>query len=317
MTDVLILMTLPEAVRNRYRDHLRATFPALAVNVADHHTRVGPHIRDTEILLTYGSMIEDHVLRDAPRLKWIHALTTGTDGIDNLPSLRPEVLLTSTRGIHGASMSEAALLAMLAFSRDFVTSLRHQDRRVWQRRTARLLEGRTVGIFGLGVIGRALAPRCKALGMRVVGVDPLLPETPGVDVLVSWKDVTPLIGDLDFVVLLIPSTPATRGLFDAGVFSRMRKTSFLVNLSRGDVIDDDALAAALRGGQIAGAALDVFRKEPLPADHPFWSLENVIITPHLGGAFDEYPQRALPIIEENFRRYLAGDTGNMINIVRH
>jgi len=97
----------------------------------------------------------------------------------------------------------------------------------------------------------------------------------------------------------------------------MKSTAYLVNLGRGDVLDDEALIRILKTNRIAGAALDVFRQEPLPRDHPFWALENIIITPHLGGAFDEYPARALPVIQENMRRFLAGDTGNMINLVKH
>lgn len=315
--NVLILMTLPEPVREQYRAHLRAKFPELVVNVADHHSKVGPYIGSADVLLTYGSMIADPVVRDAPNLKWIHALTTGTDGIDDLPSLRREVLLTSTRGIHGASMSEAALLSMLALSRDFPRTVRDQDRRVWERRPATLLEGKTVGIFGLGVIGAALAPRCKALGMTVVGVDPIKPELAGVDRVHGWDEVLRVSGDLDYVVLLIPSSAGTRGIVNAEVLAAMKPTSYLINLGRGEVIDDEALIRTLQEGRIAGAALDVFRREPLPRDHPFWSLPNIIITPHQGGAFDEYPKRALPIIEENFRRFLAGDTENMINLVKH
>ena len=254
---------------------------------------------------------------EAPHLKWIHALTTGTDGIDDLPSLRPDVLLTSTRGIHGASMSEAALMAMLAMSRDFPRAVRNQDRHVWERWPARLLEGRTVGIVGVGLIGAALAPKCKALGMTVVGVDPVQRSVPGVDRMVAWEQIGQVIGELDFVVLFVPSSASTRGIVNRELLAAMKPTAFLVNLGRGEVIDDEALIRTLREGGIAGAALDVFRAEPLAPDHPYWSLENVIITPHLGGAFDEYPDRALPIIRENMRRFLAGDTANMINLVNH
>lgn len=316
MTGLLILLTQPEPIRRVYYDRLRASFPELAIHVADHHTRVGPYIGSADVLLTYGSMMADHVLAEAPRLKWIQALTTGTDGIDNLPSLRPEVLLTSTRGIHGPPVSEAALMAMLALSRNLPRSVHNQDRRVWERHTATLLEGKTVGIFGVGAIGAALAPKCKALGMTVIGIDPARPEVAGVDRMAGWDEVMRVLPELDYAVLFIPSSARTRGVFNGALLSAMKPTSFLVNLGRGDVIDDDALLEALREGRIAGAALDVFRKEPLAEDHPFWSMNNVIVTPHLGGVFDEYPVRALPIIEQNMRRFLAGDIENMINLIR-
>ncbi len=316
MTNLLIMLTLPEKVRNKYYSHLKAKFQEVNINMVDHHSKVGPHIASAQVLLTYGMSMADHVLSEAPHLRWIHALTTGTDGIDNLPSLRPEVLLTSTHGIHGAPMSEAALMAMLALNRDFPRAIRNRDRRAWERWPARLLEGKTVGIFGVGLIGAALAPKCKALGMTVVGVDPIQRNVPGVDRMLAWDQVLQVIGDLDFVVLFVPSSSSTRGIINLELLAAMKPTAYLINLGRGDVLDDEALIRILKDGRIAGAALDVFREEPLPRDHPFWSLENIIITPHLGGVFDEYPKRALPIIQENMRRFLAGDTDNMINVVK-
>ena len=315
MINLLILLTQPEPIRRRYADRLRALFPQITVNVADHHTRVGPYIESAEVLLTYGSMISDQVLAAARNLKWIQALTTGVDHIEKLPSLRPEVLLTSTRGMHGPAVSEAVLTAMLVLSRDFPRAVRQQEKRVFERYVPRLLEGKTVGIFGLGVIGRALAPKCKALGMTVIGIDPLKPAVPGVDRVHGWDEAPRVLPELDFIVLLIPSTPATRGIIGEKLLALMKPTSNLVNLGRGEVLDDEALIEVLRQGKIAGAALDVFSQEPLPEHHPYWTLKNVIITPHLGGVCDDYPERALPIIEENMRRYLAGDFGNMINLV--
>ena len=181
MTSVLLISTFPEPVRKQYYDHIRAAFPELTVNVVDHHSKVDPYIASTNVLLTFGTMMAYHVLRDAPNLKWIQALGTGTDGIDDLPSLRPEILLTSMRGIHGPPMSEAALAAMLALSRKLHRTMRNQERHAWERPQPTLLDGKTVGIFGLGIIGSALVPKCKALGMSVIGVDPLNPDVPGLD----------------------------------------------------------------------------------------------------------------------------------------
>jgi len=312
---VLLLTAHAEAVRRQYVDGLRAAFPRLAVESADDPARVDGSISDVQVLVTQGGSLTDTVLARARKLRWIHALTSGTDGIDDLPSLRPDVLLTSTRGIHGAAVSEAALLAMLALSRDFPRCCANQQRQAWQRGTPRLLEGKTVGIFGVGLIGSALAPRCRALGMRVLGVDRTRREAPGVERIVAWRDAATVLPELDFVVLLVPSAPATRGLVDADFLAALKPGAFLVNLGRGDVVDEAALVRALAARRLAGAALDVFRQEPLPPGHPFWSLDNVIVTPHLGGAFDEYPRRALPILAENMRRFLAGDTAHLINVV--
>ena len=314
---LLIVMTLPEPIRRQYADRIRAAFPQIRVDVVDHHAKADPYIGAADVLLTYGSMIDDGVLQKAVNLKWIHAFTAGTDGIDDLPSLRREVLLTSTRGIHGAPVSEAALMAMLALSRGFPRTVRHQDRRIWERQHVTLLDGKTVGIFGLGAIGTVLAAKCKAMGMRVLGVDRVRREVEGVDRMLGWDEGVQALAEMDYVVLLLPSSRETLGIVGARFLSAMKPGGYLINLGRGDVIDEQALIDALRRSRIAGASLDVFAREPLPADHPLWSLPNVIITPHLGGVFDEYPKRALPIIEENIRRFLAGDVANLVNLVDH
>ncbi len=317
MTSVLYISNHPESVRKQYYNHIRASFPQLTVNVVDHHTKVDPYIASANVVLAFGTVMADHVVRDAPNMRWIHALGTGTDGIDDLPSLRHDVLLTSTRGIHGAPMSEAALAAMLALSRNLHRTVRNQQRHAWQRPLPTLLEGKTVGIFGLGIIGSTLVPKCKALGMKVIGVDPLKPDVPGLDRSVTWQEALPIVPELDYVVLFIPSSPQTHAIVNGRFLAAMKPTSYLVNLGRGDVLDEEALTKVLQEQRIAGAALDVFRHEPLPENHPFWGMENVIVTPHLGGMFDEYPQRALPIFCENMRRFLAGDFANMINLVKH
>lgn len=316
MTNLLILLTLPEKVRMQYYDHLRAKFPELNINMVDHHSRVGPYIGSADILVTFGPMMADHVLKEATNLKWIQALGTGVDGIIDLPSLRDGVLITNVHGIHGAPVSEAAIMAMLALSRELPRVVRNQDRHKWDRFPARLLKDKTVGIFGVGVIAEELAPKCKAFGMTVVGISSAKREVAGFDRMYARDELQSAVREVDYLVLLTPYGPATRGIVGAEVFSAMKPTSYLVNLARGGVVDEEALIRALEQGQIAGAALDVFNQEPLPDDHPFWTMENVLVTSHLGGFYDAYPAHALPVVEENLRRFLAGDTKNMIHVVR-
>ena len=126
-----------------------------------------------------------------------------------------------------------------------------------------------------------------------------------------------MVGDFDFLVLLTPLTPATRNSIDAKLLAAMKPSSFLINLARGGVVEEPALVEALKAGRIAGAALDVFTQEPLPSDHPFWSMQNVIITTHQGGFCDVYIDYALPTVETNMRAFLKGDLGGMINVVPH
>jgi D-2-hydroxyacid dehydrogenase (NADP+) len=316
MTQILILLALPEKIRMRYYDHIRTRFPGVSVNLVDHHTKVDPHIGSADVLVTFGPMMSDHVLAKANNLKWIQALGTGIDGIVDQPSLRRGVLVTNMHGFHGAPVSEAALMSMLALSRDLPRSLRSQRERKWVRFPASLLRGKTVGIFGVGAIALELAPRCKAMGMTVVGISSAKRPVAGFDRMCGRDELLAAVRDLDYLVLLTPYTPETHHIVNAAVFAEMKAGSYLVNLARGGVVDESALIQALEQGKLAGAALDVFAKEPLSDDHRFWGMENVIITTHQGGFFDGYPDYALPVVEDNLRKFLAGDLKNMINIVR-
>jgi len=317
MPNLLILLSLPEDIRNRYRDALAHKFPELAINVVDHRSKVGPHIATADALLTFTPMMTDEVVRAAVKLKWIQTLGSGVDNLIDLPSLRKDIIVTNVHGIHGAPVSEAALATMFALSRDLPRFVRNQDQRHWGRWPARLLDRKTVGIFGIGAIAAALAPRCKALGMTVVGVSSSPRPLPGFDRMYARDELARAVGELDYFVLLTPLTPATRGIIGPKVLAAMKPSAYLINLARGGVVDEVALLDALERGGIAGAALDVFVEEPLPSDHPFWGLKNVIITTHQGGFCDVYPDLALPTVEANMRCFLAGKTEQMINVVEH
>jgi phosphoglycerate dehydrogenase-like enzyme len=318
MTNVLIILTLPEPVRLRYLNGIRDRFPELTVNLVDHASKADPYIGDADVLITFGPMLvdrADQVLGKATQLKWIQALGTGVDNIADRPSLGRDVVITNIHGIHGPAMSEAAIAAMLALARDVPRVVRNQDRRAWERWPARLVDGATVGIFGVGAIAEVLAPKCKALGMNVVGITSAKRAMPEFDRMYGRDELLTAVGELDYLVLLTPYSPQTHNLIGDSVFAAMKRSSYLINLARGGVVDEAALLRALQDGQIAGAALDVFAQEPLPADHPFWALKNVIVTPHLGGFYDRYVDNALPVIEANMRKFLSGDTKTMINLV--
>jgi D-2-hydroxyacid dehydrogenase (NADP+) len=316
MTTLLILLAMPPEIVAQYDSRLRATFPQLTIHLVDHHSKVGPYIGSADILMTFAPMITDQVVRDAANLKWIQALGTGLDNLIDLPSLRSDVIVTNVQGIHGAPMSEAGIMAMLALSRNFPRVVRNQDRRLWERWPARLLDGKKLGILGVGVIAEALAPKCKALGMTVVGISTVKRTVAGFERMYGRDEFTSAARDLDYLVALTPYSAATHHVVDSAVFCAMKPTSYFINLARGGVVDEEALIKALIDGQIAGAALDVFNDEPLPEGHPFWTMKNVIVTPHLGGFYDGYVEQALPVVEENIRRFLAGDTKNMINVVK-
>jgi D-2-hydroxyacid dehydrogenase (NADP+) len=316
MPNLLILTEVQEAMRARYKAMLLERFPELTINVVGHHNDVGPYIADTDILLCFSPPMADHVVRDAKKLKWIQALGTGVDNIVDLPSLGPEVVVTNIRGIHGAPVSEATIAYMLSLARDLPRAVHAQDKSTWERWPSQLLDRKTVGILGVGLIAEYLAPLCKQFGMTVMGISATPRAAPGFDRMVARGDLMKVAGELDFLVTLAPPMAETRGIIGAKVLAAMKPSAYLINVARGGLVDETALIAALENGTIAGAALDVFSQEPLPPDSPLWKAKNITIFSHLGGYSVGYEERAMPTIAGNMAKFLAGDFKSMINIVR-
>ena len=316
MPKLLIFLVMPQEVTRRYGELVSRLFPDLTVEVVRTREDAETTIVDAEILLTFGVMMTDRILARARRLKWVHALGTGVDGIVDQPSLPPNVTVTSTRGIHGVPMTEATIMLMLALSRKFPRSLHLQDQAVWERWPSRLLHNKTVGILGIGLIAEHLAPVCKAFGMHVVGISRTPRNVPGIDRYFGRDALIEAVRLLDYFVLLVPYSPDTHNIVDEVVFAAMKPDSYLINVARGGVVDEGALLDALKSGRIAGAALDTFATEPLPPDDPLWTAPNTIITPHLGGFCDVYAEHALPQFETNMRQFLAGTIDGMINVDR-
>jgi D-2-hydroxyacid dehydrogenase (NADP+) len=316
MPHVLILTEVQEAMRARYRAMLLERFPQLTIDVVGDHNDVEPYIADIDILLCFSPPMADHVVRDAKKLKWIQALGTGVDNIVDLPSLGKEVIVTNIRGIHGAPMSEATIAYMLSLARDIPRSVHAQDRGAWERWPSALLNGKTVGLLGVGLISEHLAPILKAFNMTVVGISSGVRPVPGFDRMVARDDLLKAVGEFDYLVVMTPLTPETRNIIDAKVLAAMKPTAYLLNMARGGVVDEEALVEALESGQIAGAALDVYLQEPLRSTSPMWKTKNCIVFPHLGGYSQGYENRAMPTIAHNMACFLAGDFKKMINVVR-
>jgi D-2-hydroxyacid dehydrogenase (NADP+) len=320
MTNVLFVLEFFEKQRKAYHDGVANAFPDITVYTVEHVRLADLYLAKADVLITFGPHLRDraeHVLREAKRLKWIQALGTGVDNIADRTNLRDDIILTNIHGIHGAAISEAALTAMLNLSRHTALYLRNQEQRTWKKGwPCRLIEGKTVGIFGIGAIAKALAPRCKAIGMRVLGISSVKRAVAGFDQVYGRDELKAAVGSLDHLVVLTPYTPETHHIINADILSAMKPTCTVINLARGGVIDEEALVRALHSNTIAGAALDVFSKEPLPADHPLWSMPNVMITPHVGGFYEDYVYEALKVINANMRQFLAGNTANMVNVVK-
>ena len=305
------LLILDQSARE-IKKALEPKFPELVIHAAAGEEEIGDFVSRMDILLTIR--ISDETIRNASRLQWIQVRTAGVDWILNLPSLRKEILVTSTRGIHGPQMSEMAMLLMLALNRDLPRAIRNQDRMIWERWPGKLLYHKKVGILGVGAVGGEIARKCKAFGMTVLGISRTKREMNGVDDSYGPEGLFDVLSEVDYFIIAAPRTSQTQNLIGARAFSSMKSSAFLINVGRGEIVDEEALIHALKTGQIAGAALDTFWTEPLPEDHPLWRLENVIITPHVGGLCDRSTEQVLSIFEENLRRFLRGERTNLINL---
>ncbi len=317
MSNRIIFIGSADADAGQFAARAREDFPGLDLYASNDRSSTLPHLDNADALIGHHFQFDEEMLTRARRLRWIQSLTTGTDAILQLAALRPEVTVTSTRGMHGQQMSELVFLQMLALLRNFPRMQRNQSAHRWDRWPQPLLAGKTVVIVGVGAIAEVLAPRCKAFGMTVWGISNSSRRPAGFDEILPRSELQRGAAAADFLVLIVPHSAQTENLIDAAVLSCMKPSAYLINVARGGVLDEVALLDSLREQRLAGAALDVFRERPLPPDHPLWSDEKIIITPHIGGMSDVYLDQAYPIVRDNIEKFLAGDMAGMKNIVAH
>jgi phosphoglycerate dehydrogenase-like enzyme len=253
----------------------------------------GDQLARTEALMAYD--VPPGVLPAMPRLRWAQAMTAGVEQWLALPDLPAKLVLTCARGTHEESMPENILGAIFYVAKPYAQAVENQKRGQWVRTVAQPLSGKTLGILGMGAIGQRVARIAEALGMRVVGTRRnTAHETPKV------------LAESDFVLLLLPATRDTDNFMNAARLSMMKPTAWLLNFGRGHLIQDDDLVAAVKAKTIAGAMLDVFRQEPLPAGHPFWKTDGIIVLPHIGGPHPQRDRFVARLFVENLGRFLDG-----------
>jgi phosphoglycerate dehydrogenase-like enzyme len=299
-----------------FAERLGAALPMLHFHAACDPAEALAHAADADILIIRTDEIFAELIDKMPKLHLIQALTTGTDHIQALPNLPRHVVLAAARGFHGAQMSELAFIYMLHFVRDIRDLFATQDAKRWNRVEQPLLEHRTVVIVGVGAIAEELAQRCKVFGMHVLGVSDGRTEAPHFDAILPRAQLKEGAAQADFLIVLVPHSKETDKLIDAGVLAAMKPSGVLINIARGGVVDEDALVAALREREIAGAGLDVFRTEPLPKESPLWDLPNVFITSHVGGMSNTYGDQVLPLLIDNLRAFVDGKLTDMKFIVK-
>jgi D-2-hydroxyacid dehydrogenase (NADP+) len=296
-------------------DLLRASFPWLRLDDVATEEEAAPYRVDAEILITMGVGLTPAHIDEMPRLRWVQAMVGGTDHFAAAIAGR-DLLVTTSKGVHGPQIAEMVVTHMLVLNRNVKGYVEDQARARWDYTrggNAELLVGKTVAIVGLGGIGRALAPLCRALGMSVIGVSNSARDVPGVDRYHPRDELKTAVSSADFVVLALPHNEETHNLIDADALSAFKRSGYLINVARGGLVDEVALIDALRSGAIAGAGLDVVAREPLPEESPLWGLPNVFITPHVAGSCGIYPRQIAPLIEKNLNLYIAGDFDQMIN----
>ena len=246
------------------------------------------------------------VLGRMPRLRWVQALTAGVEGWLALPDLPAALTLTCARGTHRVQMPENILGALFHLTKPYAGITLDQRERRWRRRVSETLAGKTLGILGLGVIGQEVARKAEALEMRVIGTRRRPAPMPHVERVYGPEDTDLVLAAADFVLLLLPATPETRGFMSAARLKRMKPGAYLLNFGRGELVVDGDLVEAVTARTIAGAVLDVFTTEPLPAEHPFWVTEGITVLPHIGGLHPERDRIVGALFADNVGRFLAG-----------
>ena len=284
---------------------LKAVASDLEVVVAESMADALEEIADADI---FFGRIPQPVFRAARQLRWVQAMGAGVETCMFPELIESNVVLTNTSGAYNHAMADHAFGLILAISRGIAHFVRKQSQKVWARdRSFRQLAGQTLGVVGLGNIGCEIARRGRAFGMTVLAADIRDMECPAfVDELYGVDNLDKVLMQSDYLVIVVPLTHKTRGMIGAEELRKMKPTACLISMGRGPVIDEAALIEALRNGVIAEAGLDVFEKEPLPPDSELWNMENVIISPHLGGAAPETRAMAFEMFFENLKRFVAG-----------
>jgi phosphoglycerate dehydrogenase-like enzyme len=290
---------------------LRETHPQLAVHICDTYADLPGVIERTGADVVYTVRFDGtprfprQALVESSTVKWVSVGGSGTDHLGRWDPMR--LTVTNSAGVGADMLAEYTLGAMLSFSLDLRGFQRRQQARSWTTGRVEPIQGKTLLIVGLGKTGEAVARRAQAMGMVTLGIRARPRETPHVDEVHGPDALHGLLGRADYLVCCMPLLPSTRGMLDASAFAAMKPSAVLIDISRGGIVEEDALLSALDSGRLRGAALDVFATEPLPADHPLWSYENVIVTPHCAAVYDGWEIKSVRMFAGNLARYLNGE----------
>jgi phosphoglycerate dehydrogenase-like enzyme len=299
--------------RARDLDAIRAAAPGVRLVTIGFDGHPDGPLDDIEVMLRgrFPADLFDRILARAPALRWVHSATAGVERVLTPSSRARQLVITNARGVFSRPIAEYVLMMILAVSRRLPSLLELQAERTWQPLESRELGDVTVGIVGFGSIGSAVAELASSFGCRVLATrrrgaegDPSIAA---LDRLLPPDGLPELLAEADFVVLAAPLTPDTAGLFGESAIARLKPGAWVINIARGELIDERALARALRDGRLGGAVLDTFVEEPLPPGSPLYDLPNVILTPHTSWSSTRVMDRSVDLFCDNLRRYAAGE----------
>ncbi len=268
-------------------------------------------LKDAEVM--FGFRLPQEFLKRAPKVKWVQMMTAGVERYLNTDMINSPVVITNASGLAAIPIAEWLMTVMLMFAKQMPVYLKNKQERKWERYSSAVLNGKTVGIIGLGAIGSETARRAQAFGMKVIGCRRSQRRARYCDEMVSRANLPELLGQSDYVVIAVPWTPETAGMIGEKEIAAMKPSAYLLNIGRGDIIDEPALIKALENKRIAGAGLDVFSQEPLPVTNKLWDLPSVIMTPHIAGSMEDYVGEACNLFVKNLERYVNGK--KLFNVV--
>ncbi|WP_135555809.1 D-2-hydroxyacid dehydrogenase [Paenibacillus cymbidii] len=302
MADIVILHKLTEESQERIRAVAPGRSLALALTEEDRRRE----LPEAEIVAGWHPDAAGICLKPGTKLRWLQGWGAGVDRFPLADMAACGVIMTNASGVHAYPISELIVTFMLMLTQGTQRTVRNQLGKHWRPGRQAEIHGATVGILGVGAIGLETARIAQAFGMTVLGMRTSPEPLPGVDRMYAPDGLDAMLAQCDYVVNTLPHTPETDKLMNKERFAAMKRSAYYINIGRGRTTDEQALIAALRDGTIAGAGLDVFEQEPLPADSPLWEMDNVIITPHQAGATVHYEERAVAIFVRNLQVYVDG-----------
>lgn len=293
--------------------------PSVKAVVSNQAALLRESVKDADVIL--NNVPDGRLLREifglAARLRWVHSLSAGVEKILFPELVSSPVILTNARGVFKRSLAEFVIAGVLYFAKDFRRVIRNQRAGVWQPFDMEEAHGKVMGIVGYGETGRACAERARVLGMKILGLrrrPELSQGDPWLEAIFGPGGLRRLLAQSDYIVLAAPATPETRRLIGKAEFAAMKSSAVFINVGRGSSVDEAAMIEALEQGRLRGAALDVYETEPLPSGHPFYGLENVLLSPHCADHTPGFYELDLDFFLQNLRRFLHGEPlGNVVD----